>query len=686
MEICTQVDDVLRGFYVADDGRVNPVDATMALAKGARMYGARIFENTPVAGITQDNGRVTGVTTACGHHIEAEVVVNCAGMWARQFAEVAGVTVPNQATEHYYMLTGTMPDVQPDWPVVEDPASHAYIRPEGGGLMVGLFEPVAAAWNIKRIPSDFNFGEIEPDWERMTPFLDTAMARVPRVSEAGIKKFFCGPESFTPDLQPIVGEAPELRNYFVAAGLNSIGILTGGGIGRLMAHWITHGTPDMDVTGFNIDRLHKYQANPEYRAHRVIESLGRVYKCHYPSQTLKTARNAKLSPLHNRLQQKNPYFISVSGWESPSWYAPAGEVAAITEHTWGRENWFPYWQAEHQACREHVVLFDMSFMSKFLVQGRDAGKILNYLSTANVDANHGEMTYTQWLNGEGKLEADLTVAKLAESDAYLVVATDTMHRHVETWMRRAITRDHHAFITDVTGAYAMLSLQGPQARAVLQAATSADISHTAFPFRAFREIDVGYARVLCARMTYVGELGFELYVPAEQAVHVYDRLMAAGNIRSAGLRALGSLRMEKAYRDYGHDLDNTDTLLEAGLGFTCAFDKPDGFRGQAAVMKQKAGPGLTKRLVQVLCSDPEPLMFHAEVIRRNGKVVGNVRAASYGHTLGGAVGLGLVESDEPIIPAWLSKAEWTVEIGNQQFPAQISLRPFYDPTGQKIRQ
>ena len=408
-----RVDDLKAGFYVKEDGRVNPVDVTMALARGARQQGATILEGVAATGILKKNGAVAGVRTNYGD-IQAEYVVNCAGMWARQFGEMAGVNIPNQAAEHYYLITEELKDLPPDMPVLEDPSHYGYYREEVGGLMVGLFEPVCAPWNINRIPNDFSFGEIPPDWERMTPFLEKAMSRVPITLELGIKKFFCGPESFTPDLKPIIGEAPELRNYFVAAGLNSIGILTGGGVGRMMAHWIINGTPDVDVTGFNIDRLHVYQNTPEYRRHRTVESLGMVYRCHYPNMSYQTARGAKRSPLHERLAAIGAYFKDVSGWEGADWYAPAGFEPKVEALSWGRENWFPWWEAEHHAARDGVILMDMSFMSKFLVQGRDAGRILNHISANNVDDKVNQITYTPWLNETGKLEADLTVTKLDE--------------------------------------------------------------------------------------------------------------------------------------------------------------------------------------------------------------------------------------------------------------------------------
>jgi 4-methylaminobutanoate oxidase (formaldehyde-forming) len=680
-----RIDDILAGFYVADDGRANPVDVTMALAKGARMAGARLIESVRVDGVLHQRGRVTGVRTESGD-IQADYVINCAGMWARQLGERDGVCIPNQAAEHYYLITEPIPDLPPSMPVLEDPSSYGYYREEVGGLLIGLFEPVCAPWHVDGIPEDFSFGEIPPDWERMTPYLETAMKRVPIALDVGIKKFFCGPESFTPDLRPIIGEAPELKNYFVAAGLNSIGILTGGGIGRLLAHWIVNGTPDVDVTGLNIDRLHPYQANPEYRRERTIESLGLVDKCHYPTMTPQTARGVKTSAIHDRLAAAGAYFRDVSGWEGADWYAPPGIEPKVEKLSWGRQNWFPWWEAEHRAAREGVIVMDTSFMSKFRVAGRDAGRVLNHISANDVDGAAGRITYTQWLNDSGTLEADLTVTKL-DDEQFLVVVTDTMHRHAETWLQRHIPDGAHAIVTDVTSAYCQINLQGPRSRELLQTLTSADLSNEAFPFRTAREIDIGFARALCIRMTYVGELGYELYIPAEQAVHVYDRLIGAGaafGLRHAGLKALASLRLEKGYRDYGHDIDNTDNAFETGLGFFVDLNKPS-FIGRDAALRQKAAGPLTRRLAQVLVKDPEPLLFHAEVLRRNGKPIGYVRAGSYGHTLGGAVGLAMIEAGEPINAAYLKDGRWAIEIAGIIYPAEVSLRPLYDPDMKRIR-
>lgn len=691
-----RTDDVLAGFYVAEDGRANPVDVTMALAKGARQQGVRIVEGVAATGVRTRQGttgrQVAAVVTTAGE-IECEYVVNCAGMWARQFGGLAGVSVPLQAAEHYYLITDQIPGLPADLPVLEDPGSYAYIRPETGGLMVGLFEGVSAPWKVEGIPSDFSFGQITPDWDRLGPYVEQAMSRVPVTLGTGIRTFFCGPESFTPDLAPVVGEAPELRNYFVAAGLNSIGILTGGGIGRAVAHWIVEGRPDVDVTGMHIDRLHPYQANPEYLRERTTETLGSVYRCHYPGRQLRTARDAKRSPVHDRLAAAGAAFRDVSGWESPEWYAvPEGPVSRLPDEpelTWGRPSWFGNWAAEHRAVREGVALMDMSFMAKFLVCGRDAGRRLELLSANRVDGEPGRITYTQWLNAGGGIEADLTVTKL-DDDRFWVVASDTAHRHVETLLRRGIG-DAHAWATDVTGAWAQLNLQGPLSRALLQRLTSADVSDAGMRYRDAREIDLGFARVLCVRITYLGELGYELYVPVEQAVHVYDRIVEVGRafgLRHAGLKALSSLRLEKAYRDYGHDIDNTDSVLEAGLGFAVALDKEGRFVGRDAVAALRAGGPSRRRLVQVLVGDPEPLLHHGEVLRRDGVAMGYLRAASYGFTLGGAVGLAMLEPARPpvdgISQGWLDAGSWEVEVAGRRYPATVSLRPLYDPKNERI--
>ncbi len=682
-----RTDDLLAGFYVPGDGRVNPVDLTMSLARGARNLGVRVLEGVSVTGVSTApagaSERVTGVRTDLGD-IECEVVVNCAGMWARELGERNGVVIPNQAAEHYYLVTDEIDGMSPEAPIFEDPSSYGYYREEGGGMMVGLFEPRAAAWRVDGIPASFSFGTLPPDWERMGPFLEKAMARVPATLDAGIRTFFCGPESFTPDLQPAVGEAPGIHGYFVTAGMNSVGILSSGGLGRVMAHWITTGRPDVDVTAINVDRFHDYQLSPAYRATRTAEILGTVYAAHTPGTQLTGARGIKRSPVHDRLTAQGAYFRDVSGWEGADWFAGPGE-SAVASPSWMREPWFERWEAEHRAVRQGVGLMDMSFMAKLLVEGPDAAAVLDRVSAGAVAGAVGVIVYTQWLDDDGRIQADLTVTRLGEQ-RFLVVASDTAHGHALGWLRRAVG-DSRCSVTDVTSGYAQLNVQGPRSRELMAAVSSVDFSTEAFPFRAARWVDVGFARVLCVRITYLGELGYELYVPAEMAGHVYERLVEAGEplgLAHVGLKALSSLRMEKAYRDFGHDIDNTDCPLEVGLGFAVALDKPGGFVGRDALAARKAEGPPHRRLVQVLLTDPEPLMYHAEIVYRDGLAVGDVRSASYGWTLGGAVGLAMVEAGGPVTVDWLAAGSWEVDVAGARYAATVSLRPMYDPTSARV--
>ncbi|HET7688846.1 MAG TPA: FAD-dependent oxidoreductase [Nocardioidaceae bacterium] len=680
-----RTDDLLAGFHVPGDGRVNPVDLTVSLAKGARQRGVRVVEGVRVEEVLTRAGRVTGVSTG-DQSIEAEYVVNCAGMWARELGAKNGLVIPNQAAEHYYLITDTIDGLDPNAPVFEDPAAYGYYREEGGGMMVGLFEPKAAPWKVEGVPADFSFGTIPPDWDRMGPFLERAMARVPVTLEVGVRTFFCGPESFTPDLAPAVGEAPGIRNYFVAAGMNSVGILSAGGLGRVLAHWITTGRPDVDVTGFNVDRFRPWQADDGYRAARTTEILGTVYAAHTPGKQLRSARNALLSPVHQRLVQHGGYLREVSGWEGADWFAGPG-ATPVAEPTWGRAPWFEQWEAEHRTVREGVGLMDMSFMAKFRVRGERVGAALDLISAGAVDGAIETITYTQWLDENGRIEADLTVTKLGEDD-FWVVSSDTAHGHTLAWLARYGLAEH---VTDVTADYGQLNVQGPLSRDVLAQLTDADLSTEVFPFRTARWVTLAGVEVLLVRITYLGELGYELYVPVSSALHVYDEVLAAGaayGIRPVGLKALASLRMEKAYRDFGHDIDNTDCPLEAGLGFALDLDKP--FVGRDAVLARKAANaeagGMAHRIVQVRVLDPEPLLYHAEVVHRDGVPVGYVRAASYGWTLGGAVGLAFVSGGgEPVTPDWIKAGDWAVDIAGVRCPVEVSLRPLYDPTSARIK-
>jgi 4-methylaminobutanoate oxidase (formaldehyde-forming) len=676
--------DIIAGFYTADDGRVNPIDVTMALAKGAKMGGVRIMEQTKVTGFRTHNGGVNGVMTTRGE-VTTEYVVNCAGMWAREIGKMAGVNVPLHAAEHYYLITESIEGMHPDLPIVEDADLFAYYREEMGGLMLGLFEPVAGPWGMDGIPEGFSFGEIQPDWDRLMPYVEKAMERIPIAKEAGVHKFFCGPESFTPDMGTLMGETPELRNFFVAAGFNSLGILFGGGAGRVLAQWIVDGYPPVDVSDINIDRLMPFQDNPKYLHDRTVELLGWQY-ISWPNLQAETARGARKSAMYDRLAEAGAYYGQSVGWEYPDWFAPEG-VEPKVEYSWGRQNWFEYVGAEHRAAREDVILMDLTHMSKFLLQGKDVEGALNRICANNVAVPVGRIVYTQWLNERGTIEADLTVTRLAE-DSYLLVLVDAAHIHCWTWLKDHIPPDAHVFLTDVTSGYNMINIHGPKSRQLLSELTTADISNEAFPYMTMQEIDIGYALVKALRVTYVGELGWELFVPTEFTLHVFDMLVEAGeayDLKHAGFQALGTLRIEKAYRDYGYDIDNTDTPLEAGLRPFVAFDKPGGFIGRDSLLRHDEAGQLKYRLVQFLLQDPEPLLFGSEPIYRDGELVGHLASAGYGHTLGAAVGMGNVHNESGVSLNFINQGSYTIKVANEIVPASVSLRPMYDPGGLKIR-
>lgn len=683
-----RTDDILAAFYVPDEGRANPADLTQAYARGARMRGARIIEGVTVTGITQELGAVTGVDTDRGH-IRAEYVVNAAGMWGREVGAMAGVSVPLQATEHYYMITDTVPWAHPDLPIVEDPDLYGYYREEGGGILVGLFEPKAAPWSLDRVPRDVAFASLEPDWDRIAPFLDGALSRFPSLREAGIRTMFCGPESFTADNMLHLGEAPELRNFFVAAGLNSIGILLSGGVGSVIAEWIATGVPPVDVTAMTLDRAQPFQASRAYRRDKSVELLGQLFgDSGFPSYQPRLARNVRRSVIHDRMAAAGAHFGASSGYEYAEWFDVDGTHPERPQG-WGRNDSWRYQEAEHRAVREAVGMLDMSLMAKILVQGRDAETVLNRVCAANVSVPVGRIVYTQWLNQAGGIIADLTVTRLAET-RFMVVVTDTIHRRIAAWIGRNTRDDEFLTLTDMTAATTLMTVQGPRSRELLQGLSSVDLSNAAFPYMTAQEIDLGYAQVTALRVTYVGELGYELHVPADLALTVYDTLAVAGGAygyRNVGMAALSSLRLEKAYRDMGVDIDNTDTPFDVGLGFAVAMDKPGGFIGRDALQRLRdaqVGPP-KRRLVQVLVEDPEPLLYHNEPILRDGRWFGYNRAGAYGHTLGGAVGLAMVE-DEAGIPAdAIENGRFEVDINGVRYPARASLRPMYDPDRLRIK-
>ena len=680
-----KTDDILAGFFSPNDGRVNPVDVTSALAKGARMRGVQIFEDTEVIDFVKEGLRVTSVITDKGE-IQTDYVINCAGMWAHQIGKMVGVNVPLQPAEHYYLITEPIQGVQSDLPVLVDLDKYSYYREEVGGILFGLFEPVAAPWALNGIPKNFSFGEINPDWDRMFPYIEEAMKRVPALENAGIKKFFCGPESFTPDLNPMMGLAPELDNFYVAAGFNSLGILMGGGAGKVMAQWIVDGVPDVDISEIDIARMLPFENTSDYIKDRAVEVLGFLFEDAYPNKYFKSARNVRKSAFHDRLKDAGAYFGVYAGWEYPDWFAPEG-VEPKVEYSWGRQNWFEYSAAEHKAVRQNVAMLDYSVMGKVLVEGRDAEKYLNRICANNISVPVGRCVYTQWCNETGTIEADLTVTRLAENQ-FLILSGDGTLVAVQAWLRRHIPPDAHVFITNVSSAYSVLNIQGPKSRDFLSSVTDSDLSNEAFPFLTMQEIEIGYSLVKAIRVTYVGELGWELYIPTEFSLHVFDTLMEAGHefgLTHFGLQALNSLRLEKAYRDYGGDIDNTDTPLEVGLTRFVDFDKPGGFIGRDALLRRKED-GLRYLMPQFLIEDPLPMLYFGEIIYRDGKPVGHIMSGGYGHTLGASVGVGPVKNEGDIVTAdYVMSGSYEIDVAGVRYPAKVSLKPMYDPTLLRVR-
>jgi 4-methylaminobutanoate oxidase (formaldehyde-forming) len=678
---------LVSGMYTPSDGRANPVDVTMSLAKGARLQGVQIFEGVPVTDFLLKDQRIVGVSTPQGT-VQADVVVLAAGMWSRQLGAKVGVSVPLQAAEHYYLLTEPIAGVHNRLPVVEDPDSYAYVREENGGLLFGMFEPRGATWSPDGVSDNASFLTLPPDWERMTPHLERAFRRFPVMNTTGIKTFFCGPESFTPDGAFLMGESAEVAGLFVASGLNSLGILSAGGMGRLMAEMIVFGNASQDTTGIALTRTQRHESTRAFLAARTPDTLGYLFShAGLPNFKHKSARNVRRLALHDRYSARGAYFVPLSGWEMPYWFSQDGASPSV-EHHFGRQPWFHYAAAEHQATRASVALFDKSFMGKFLVQGADAEKLLDRVSANSVSVPVGRNVYTQWLNEQGAIVADLTVTRLAEQQ-FLLVTGDVLQRFVPGWLRRHTRPGEHCTVADVTSAYTLLSLQGPHSRELLQHLTGTDLSTERVPFRASCEVEIGFARVLLVRVTYMGELGYEIYIPTEYSHTVYDALVAGIEAQGvplvhAGLMALESLRLEKGYRDFAVDIDNTDTPLEAGLGFVVDLGK-ESFIGRDMLLAQKARGSLTRRLVQFLLQEPEPLLWGMEPILCEGEYCGYIRAGAFGHTLGASVGLGVIELREGITAELLRARRFEIEVNDRRIAATASLAPMYDPKSERIR-
>jgi len=678
------VDDVVGGIHIPSDGYANAVDITQALAKGARTGGARIFENTKVTKIRHNGERVTGVDTDDGS-IDADYVVICGGMWTRDLAASVGVAAPLHACEHYYVLFEGVEGIDSTLPVLRDYDYCGYYKYDAGKLLVGAFEPNARPWGMDGISEDFCFDEIAGSFEHFEPLLMDAMRRVPALEKAGIQKFFCGPESFTPDVRYHLGESADLKGCFVAAGLNSIGLQSAGGVGKVMADWIRDGIPPADLWTVDIRRNMPFQINRKYLRERVTESLGLLYATHYPFKQYETARGVRRSAIHDRLVAAGACHGEAFGWERPNWYGEPGSSPRY-EYSYGRQNWFEANAAECKAVREAVGLFDQSSFAKFRLEGRDAMTVLNRVCANDVDVAPGRLVYTQWLNEKGGIEADLTVTRLSET-AYLIVTGAETEVKDFNWLKRHIPDDAHAVLTNISSAMGVISIMGPRARDLLQSICPNDLSHEAFPFATSQEIELGYALVRASRITYVGELGWELYIPTEFMTGVYDEIVAAGaafGLKHCGYHALNALRMEKAYRHWGHDITDEDTPLEAGLGFAVKMDKAGGFIGREALLRQKE-TGLKQRLVQFLLKSPEPMLYHNEPIWQGDRIAGYIRSGMYAHGLGGACGLGYITAPDDGIVGAIGSDDFEIEIAGVRYPALASLKPLYDPSNARIK-
>ncbi len=668
------IDDLKGAIWLPGDGKANPTDLTQSLAKGARSGGAKVFEGIRVSGIRTDDGRVTGVETAQGT-ITAEIVVNCAGQWARKVGLMCGVSVPMHSAEHMYIVTGKVEGVHPDLPVMRDPDGYIYFKEEVGGLAMGGFEPSAKPWGMAGIPDDFEFQLLPDDWDQFEILMENALIRVPDLDKAEVKKFYNGPESFTPDNNFLLGEAPELKNFYVGAGFNSMGIASAGGAGKALAEWIVEGAPTMDLWPVDIRRFAKFNNNMTWLHDRIREVLGLHYSMPWPNLELESARPFRRSPLFPVLDAKGAVWGSKMGWERVNYFARKSDEARI-EYSFGRQNWHEAVAAEHHATRNNVALFDLSSFSKLLVEGKDALSVLNYLCTANLDRPIGSSIYCGLLNKRGGYESDLTVFRLAE-DRFMIVTGSAQAVHDADWIRKNTPENANIWISDVTNAWSVLAVMGPKSRDLLQTLTSVDLSDVAFPFATVKEINFGYATVLANRMSYVGEIGWELFVPVEFTLGVYEALHGAGaGLVDGGYYALDGLRIEKGYRAWGRELTPDINPLEAGLNFVVDYDKPGGFIGKGALLAARALGGVHQRIVQVSLDDPMPQLWGGELILRDGVAVGKLISAAYGHTLGRPVALAWISEPKRLIDhTYLTEGQFDIDLAGDRFAARVHLKP-----------
>ena len=676
-----RIDDVLGAAWLPHDGKVIPKEVAIALAKGAQNRGARIIENAQVRNVLTRDGRATGVETNLGT-IKAEHVVLAGGMWTRELGLRCGVTIPLYPVEHHYVVTESLPGAFDELPVGRDPDLCIYFRGEGDAVMLGAFQNYSKAWMVDKIPDKFSFQLLEPDWEKFSEPLRNGKHRIPALETAKFAKFVNGPESFTPDNNFIMGEAPGLRNLFVAAGFNSVGIASAGGAGKYLAEWMIEGQPTMDLWSVDIRRFLPWANNLPYLRERVTEVLGLHYQMAWPNREFETARGMLKSPLHERLAAQGACFGAKNGWERPNWFARSG-MKPQPEYSFGRQNWFDCHAAEHRAAREAVAIFDQTGFSKYLFKGRDVVAVLQRLCGNNVDAPIGQAVYTGLFNERGGFESDLTVIRQG-AEEYLIITGSSQTLRDFDWITRNIRPGEHAALADVTRGLSVIGVMGPNARTLLARVTDADLSNEAFPFFSSQIISVGLATVRAVRVTYVGELGWELQVPIDQAAMAYDTLMAAGHdlgATNAGHYAINSLRLEKGYRAWGAELSPDDTPLEAGLGFAINWNKP--FLGRDALLKQKA-EGLKRRLVTFVLEDPHPVLWGSEPIHRNGKPVGYTTSGSYGHTVGGGIGMGYVNDAGGVDEAFIRAGRYEINVSGRLCPARAHLRAPYDPQRTRI--
>ncbi|HEX7444692.1 MAG TPA: FAD-dependent oxidoreductase, partial [Acidimicrobiales bacterium] len=680
-------DDLFGAIWLAGDGTANPVDVTASLARGARDKGAKVFERTRVLGVAQEGGQVTGVVTDRGP-TEADVVVNCAGQWAKAVGALAGVHVPLHSAEHFYVVSEQIEGVHANLPILRDPDGYTYFKEEVGGLVIGGFEPEAKPWVAPdRLPYPFEFQLLDEDWDHFSILMESALLRIPALHHTGIKQFYNGPESFTPDNQFIIGEAPELRNFFVGAGFNSVGIASAGGAGRALAEWIVEGEPTVDLVAQDIRRFAPFNANNQWLHDRVGEILGLHYEIPWPNRELVTARPFRRSPVYHLLAEAGAQFGSKMGWERANVFAPAGREPVL-EYTWGKPNWLPWSIEEQRRTRSSVTLFDETSFGKLHISGRDAEPVLQRLCTADVAVPVGRSVYTGMLNRRGGYEADVTVTRVAR-DRYLLVTGSASVLRDLAWIERHVGPGEHVAVEDVSSSYAVYGVMGPGSRSLLQTLTRSDLSDAAFPFASSQEFDLGHSTVRATRITYVGELGWELYVPTEFAVGVYEDLFEAGAdlpLTGAGYYAINSLRLDKGYRAFGADLTPDHNPVEAGLKFTCKLATDIDFIGRDA-LERAVAEGPRRRLVSFRLEDPDPMLWGGELVLRDGQVAGQVTSVAWSATLGAAVGLAYVwrRDREPVTTEFLGTGRYEVNVGGRLCAATVGLKAPYDPSNGRIR-